>query len=143
MKNFLLIGLILIMKQAIAQDTLSLSVEIDGKTLYLNLNISAGQTYINSKNNTNWIIDSFDDYVEIRTTNNQYLQFNEEGIAVIASYNQKAKWKLTDLGGLQYFIQPYGDKDLYLSLYGSEIRLLPYNPDLMKAIYQKWISNRW
>ncbi|MGQ9620336.1 MAG: hypothetical protein ACUVTX_05055 [Bacteroidales bacterium] len=131
MKHFLLIGLILLMRQTIAQDTLSLSVEIDNKPLYLNLDISTGQTYISSKNNTKWIIDKFDDYVEIKSINNQYLHFDKKEKAIIASDNQKARWKLTDLGGLQYFIQPYDDKELYLSLYGSEIRLLPYNLDLM------------
>lgn len=143
MKHFLLIGLILIMRQAIAQDTLSLSVEIDNKPLYLNLDISTRQTYISSKNNAKWIIDQYADYVEIKSINNQYLYFDKEEKAIIASENQKARWKLTDLGGLQYFIQPYDDKELYLSLYGSEIRLLPYNPDLMQAIYQKWILNGW
>lgn len=143
MKHFLLIGLILIMRQAIAQDTLSLSVEIDNKSLYLNLDISTGQTYISSKNNAKWIIDKYADYVEIKSINNQYLYFDKEEKAIIASDNQKARWKLTDLGGLQYFIQPYDDKKLYLSLYGSEIRVLPYNPDLMQAIYQKWILNGW
>ena len=143
MKHFLLIGLILIMRQAIAQDTLSLSVEIDNKSLYLNLDISTGQTYISSKNNAKWIIDKYADYVEIKSINNQYLYFDKEEKAIIASDNQKARWKLTDLGGLQYFIQPYDDKELYLSLYGSEIRVLPYNPDLMQAIYQKWILNGW
>lgn len=143
MKHFLLIGLILIMRQAIAQDTLSLSVEIDNKSLYLNLDISTGQTYISSKNNAKWIIDKYADYVEIKSINNQYLYFDKEEKAIIASDNQKTRWKLTDLGGLQYFIQPYDDKELYLSLYGSEIRVLPYSPDLMQAIYQKWILNGW
>lgn len=143
MKHILLIGLIIIMRQAIAQDTLSLSVEIDNKPLYLNLDISTGQTYISSKNNTKWIIDKYANYVEIKSINNQYLYFDKEKKAIITSDNQKTRWKLTDWGGLQYYIQPYDDKELYLSLYGSEVKVLPYNPDLMKTIYQKWILNGW
>lgn len=143
MKHFLLIGLILIMRQAIGQDTLSLSVEVDNRPIYLNLAISTGRTYISSKSNTKWVIDKYADYVEIKSVDNQYLYFDKDENAIIAFENKKTRWKLSDLGGLYSYIQLYDDKELYLSLYGSEIKLLPYNPDLMKAIYQKWILNGW
>ena len=91
MKHYFLIGLLIIMKQAIGQDTLSLSLEIDNKPIFLNMDITTGQTYISSKNNVIWIIDKYADYVEIKSINNRYLNFDKEKNTIIASENQKTR----------------------------------------------------
>lgn len=99
--------------------------------------------FISSKSNSNWIIEKHINYVEIKSISNQYLYYDEEANEIIVSENQRTRWGLTDMGGLKFFIQPCNDKKLYLSIFGSEIKLLQYNPDLMQTIFQKWVLNGW
>lgn len=142
-KRYLVIGLAFMLKSAIAQDTLSLSVEINNQPIYLNADMTNEQTYISSNNKTNWIIEKHTNYVEIRTINNHYLYIDKVNNEIKVSENQKARWKITDMGGWQFFLQPFDDKNLYLSVFGSEVKLLQYNPDLMLSIHQKWFFNGW
>lgn len=143
MKHSMTIILLFVFKLTVAQDTLSISVERENQLIYLNADITDSQTYISSQNNSKWIIEKYPGYVEIKNMRKQYLYYSKIDNEVRVSDNQKTKWKLTELGGLTFYIQPADEKGLYLSVYGSEIKLLPYNPDLTQTIYQKWILNGW
>lgn len=143
MRTYLIILFTLAFGSSIAQDQVHIFIEINGQAIYMNAENTGQTVFISSEMLSKWIIPEKNGCVSIQHADKRYLNYQKENKEIVLSTEKKTDWKFTSMGGLRFFIQPCDDHTRYLSIFGSEIKLLPYNADLRQSIYQQWTLNEW